>query len=240
EHSVTNKAGCQQVACKRAGVKIAKGELRWGTNVFFEPDQKYIIQWRHWGCVTPQQLRAVKQLVSDKVEDIPGYGRISTESQEQVRQAFEEGRVPDKDFKDVREDLAKFAPRTYGEITNAVGYKVDIASRAAGCRNSACKDKGVKIAKGELRLGIATPFDDDHEIWVYTHWGCISRFDLTAAQKCLEEECLGGFEALPEEYKAAVVDAFKSGEAVQPSKQQPDAAPRSTKARVTKKRKDGA
>jgi hypothetical protein len=48
EHSVSDKATCNQAACKRAGVKIAKGELRLGTQVWWEDEQKYYRQWRHW------------------------------------------------------------------------------------------------------------------------------------------------------------------------------------------------
>jgi len=48
EHSVSDKATCNQAACKRAGVKIAKGELRLGTQAWWEDEQKYYRQWRHW------------------------------------------------------------------------------------------------------------------------------------------------------------------------------------------------
>ena len=34
EHSISDRAGCQQAKCKREGVKIQKGELRLGTNGF--------------------------------------------------------------------------------------------------------------------------------------------------------------------------------------------------------------
>lgn len=102
-------------------------------------------------------------------ENIPGYSHISTESQEQVRLALEEGKVVDKEFKDVREDLAK--PFAEDEIRDAVGYKVEMTQRgAANCRGRDCAEKGIRIAKGELRLGIATLWGEEHESWKYKHW----------------------------------------------------------------------
>jgi hypothetical protein len=48
EHSVSDKATCAQAACKRAGTKIAKGELRIGTQNWWDEEQKYYRQWLHW------------------------------------------------------------------------------------------------------------------------------------------------------------------------------------------------
>jgi hypothetical protein len=45
-----------------------------------------------------------------------------------------------------------------------------VATRAAGCRGAACQDTGVKIVKGELRLGLGVPFDGEHSSWQYKHW----------------------------------------------------------------------
>lgn len=95
---------------------------------------------------------------------------LSAESQEQVRLAFDEEKVVDVEFKDIRLDLAKSSYQDDGEIRNVVGYKVEAASSGrARCRNPVCKDKGVKILKGELRLGFATMWEE-HTSWVYKHW----------------------------------------------------------------------
>ena len=54
EHASSNKALCQQAACKRNAVNIETGELRIGTNTLFakEGEQRWYIAWRHW-CVFP-------------------------------------------------------------------------------------------------------------------------------------------------------------------------------------------
>ncbi|KAJ4384919.1 hypothetical protein N0V86_000523 [Didymella sp. IMI 355093] len=85
---------------KRAGSKIVKGELRVGTNTLFNRDEemRWYMAWRH--CA---------------------------ESQEQLKLAFEEGRIADKNFKSIRPDLASAAPLSNGfEITDAEDYKHDI------------------------------------------------------------------------------------------------------------------
>jgi len=123
------------------------------------------------GCATKAQIEGLKTLSGDNPDDIPGYVNLSPESQEQVRLALEEGKVPDKEFKDIRSDLVKFVGGASGEIRNAVGYKVEKTTRgSAGCRNDVCKGQGIKILKGELRLGIATMWDGEHMTWVYKHW----------------------------------------------------------------------
>lgn len=50
EHASTGMATRQQASCKRAGSKIAKGELRIGTNTLFDRDEevRWYMAWRHW------------------------------------------------------------------------------------------------------------------------------------------------------------------------------------------------
>jgi hypothetical protein len=50
EHASNGRSGCQQAACKRAGIKIEKGELRIGTHTLFDRDgeNRWYIAWRHW------------------------------------------------------------------------------------------------------------------------------------------------------------------------------------------------
>lgn len=94
----------------------------------------------------------------------------SEESREQLKLAMEQGKITDKTFKDIRLELVQ--PGKYmGELQDAVGYKVEVSPSArAGCRATACKEHGSKIAKGELRLGILRQFDGEHESFVYKHW----------------------------------------------------------------------
>lgn len=113
----------------------------------------------------------MKLLAGDKPEEVPGFTRLSPEAQEQVRLAFEEEKVPDKEFKGTRVDLAKGGGGSYGAIRNVQAYKVEAASTGrAGCHAAACKDNGTKILKGELRIGFLVDFDGEHMSWLYKHW----------------------------------------------------------------------
>lgn len=76
----------------------------------------------------------------------------------------------DKTFKGICEELAKDAPKYAKEYTDAIGYKADIATRAAACRGGTCVPEKVKITKGELRLGIYVDFDGEHTSTYYKHW----------------------------------------------------------------------
>ena len=121
-------------------------------------------------CATPHQIRGLKSISEGELAKVPGYDRISEESRQQLKLALEEGKVTDKEFKDIRPDLVK-AGGYMGEIRDALSYKVEVSPSArAGCRASACKEQGTKIAKGELRLGILRDFDGDHNSFVYKHW----------------------------------------------------------------------
>lgn len=46
EISKGNRAGCKNKECLENGVKIQKGELRFGTQVEFQEHQSW--HWRHW------------------------------------------------------------------------------------------------------------------------------------------------------------------------------------------------
>lgn len=76
----------------------------------------------------------MKETTDNDPTKVPGYDRLSDEAQEQFRLTFENGALVDKEFKGVREDLAKSAPRYGQEYRNADGYKVDVPKRAALCR----------------------------------------------------------------------------------------------------------
>ncbi|KAF2732332.1 zf-PARP-domain-containing protein [Polyplosphaeria fusca] len=236
EHSTSDRAGCQQAACKRFGIKIPKGELRIGTYVQNFQSEEWMTIWRHWRCATPHQIKRLKELTGDKPEDTPGFAGISPESQEHVRQAFEDGKVKDKDISDIRTDLAKSSYGGLGgaaEIRNAVGYIVEVASQGrGGCRGADCKKNGVKIAKGELRLGIATNWDEDHVTWVWKHWKCVSPFDLSNAKEIAEdEEVLTGLDLLPEEYSACVLNSLEQGQAIEPPVIEAPPKPKNSKTR---------
>ncbi|KAF2027342.1 hypothetical protein EK21DRAFT_91635 [Setomelanomma holmii] len=177
---------------------------------------RWYLAWRHWGGATKYQIKGMKEVADSDPTQAPGYDRLSTEAQEQVTLAFENEVIVDNEFKGTRTDLAETARRCGGEIENATGYKVDIAKRTSGCRNAGCSSEGGRIAKGELRLGICVPFDEDHASWVYKHWKCVSDFDLlTAHQLHHLDGCIDGILDLPGEDQKVVEESLDTSERVQ-------------------------
>ncbi|KAF2133702.1 zf-PARP-domain-containing protein [Dothidotthia symphoricarpi CBS 119687] len=238
EHAANNRSTCQQAVCKRGKVKIGKGELRIGTHTLFDNEDRHdwYMAWRHWACATKHQLKGLKDTTDNDATKAPGYHSLSPESQEQIRLAFENDCVTDKEFKGISEDMAKRAPKYGGEILNATGYKVDVARRAAGCRGSVCQTTGVKILKGELRLGISIPYDGEHESWVYKHWKCMSEHDLEAAKEVSEQDSFDGIDDLPAEYNQVVLETFEKGEVVEPPA--PEVEPPKTRRKKKKAQAD--
>ena len=46
EHSISDKTKCQRAACKRSGIPILRGELRFGT--WSDNDYFQAYTWKHW------------------------------------------------------------------------------------------------------------------------------------------------------------------------------------------------
>ncbi|CAI6342168.1 unnamed protein product [Periconia digitata] len=218
EHSVSSTAGCNRAACHRSGTKIAKGELRIGTLGLLVNEDKYFYQWRHWGCATKAQVKKMIVLAEENPAKVPGYEFISAESQEQVRLAFEQGDVVDRGFEDVRTDLCRSFGMASDETINAIGFKVEVTTRASAfCRSIACKAlKNEKMAKGELRLGLLTVFQGDHTSWCYKHWRCATKIELNGARNSHREGELEGLSSLPEEYRNAILESFEKDEVIDP------------------------
>ncbi|EUC43031.1 hypothetical protein COCMIDRAFT_101987 [Bipolaris oryzae ATCC 44560] len=235
DHADTGSAICQQAACKRNESKIVKGELRIGTRTLFDNgiQSRWYMAWRHWGCATKHQIAGLKETTENDPTKAPGYDRLSPESQEQVRLAFEKGMPVDKGFKDIREDLAKNSRKYAKEYRDAEGYKADVATRAAACRGGDCVSDNIKIIKGHLRLGILVNFDGEHVTPYYKHWKCMSKYDLACAQMCYEKGEFYGIDNIPEEFKEVVLKTFETGEVVEPP--EPKVAPPKTKAKPKSK-----
>ncbi|KAL1792531.1 hypothetical protein ACET3X_009038 [Alternaria dauci] len=218
EQATTGQATCNQAACKRSKIKIVIGELRIGTHTLFDDgmSSRWYMAWRHWGCATKHQIEGLKEVTGNDPTKAPGYDRLSPESQEQVRLAFEEGKPVDKTFKGIREDLAKDARKYAREYKNVSFYRVDVAGRICACRGGDCLAKNVKITKGELRLGLSVPFDGDHETMVYKHWKCLSAYDLEQVLILAGEDSIDGVDSLPVNLKVVVTKTLETGKIVEP------------------------
>ncbi|KAG8525794.1 uncharacterized protein KY384_000554 [Bacidia gigantensis] len=92
-----SRAGCQNGECKKAGIKIQKGELRHGVFVTIKDYQSW--KWKHWGCVTPQVLEHMKDALEGNYDFLDGYDELPEAEQTRVRMALDDGHVADEDWK---------------------------------------------------------------------------------------------------------------------------------------------
>ncbi|KIW53568.1 hypothetical protein PV05_09128 [Exophiala xenobiotica] len=107
EMAKTGRAGCQNSKCKYEGVKIEKGEFRFGTQAFIK--EHFCWLWKHWGCVTPLQIANLQSQVgpledfddldADLSAILDGYEDLTPEAQEKVKYALQNGHVADEDWK---------------------------------------------------------------------------------------------------------------------------------------------
>lgn len=111
------QAVCKATECKKAGIKIGKGELRLGTWVEIQGHGGW--QWRHWGCVTGKQLENLREYLEEPGEPgtyrwdfFDGYddegvsGLVNhPDLQEKVRRVVTQGFIDPEDFNGVSETL---------------------------------------------------------------------------------------------------------------------------------------
>lgn len=104
EVSPNNRAGCKDTECKKRGDKITKGMIRLGSWV--EINEHGSWAWKHWGCVSGQQLANIRELCDqgDEVYDcdaIDGFEELNDhpDVQEKVRRCVKQGFIDPEDFK---------------------------------------------------------------------------------------------------------------------------------------------
>lgn len=96
EVSPNNRAGCKNTECKKNGIKIQKGQIRYGTFVTGPEWQSWA--WKHWGCVTPKQISNLKRDIEGDASQLDGYDELPEEFQEKVVNAIEQGHIDDEDW----------------------------------------------------------------------------------------------------------------------------------------------
>ncbi|KAH8754115.1 hypothetical protein F5883DRAFT_187045 [Diaporthe sp. PMI_573] len=102
EVSSNNRAGCQDTLHKKEGVKIMKGELRFGSWLEFGEHGSW--RWKHWGCVSGKQIENLREDIREgdsfDFDMIDGYDEIGAhpELQAKIRTAMIEGKIADEDF----------------------------------------------------------------------------------------------------------------------------------------------
>jgi serine/threonine-protein kinase ATR len=186
EVSPNNRAGCKDKVCKEAGVKITKGEIRFGSWVEIKEHGSWA--WKHWGCVSGAQMLNLHEFCDkgDGTFDfdlIDGYDEMrqvgptppccvlaltcpSThpELQEKVRRCVEQSHIDPEDFKG---DPEKNKPGVTGiHLTDAQRAKLDqekekAAKAEADTDAPTPKTKAKAPAKRGRKKADADDEDDD-------------------------------------------------------------------------------
>ncbi|RMD43192.1 hypothetical protein DV735_g1900, partial [Chaetothyriales sp. CBS 134920] len=105
ELAPNKRAGCQNKTCKSEGIKIEKGELRFGNWVEIA-DYPGSWKWKHWGCVTPLQITNLQTMLGsidydddEALDALDGWDELDDESRTKIKQALKDGHIPDEDWK---------------------------------------------------------------------------------------------------------------------------------------------
>ncbi|KAF2445117.1 zf-PARP-domain-containing protein [Karstenula rhodostoma CBS 690.94] len=92
-------------------------------------------------------------------------------------------------------------------------YRVEESKNArASCKNTECKNAGVKIQKGELRFATQVTIQD-HTSWAYKHWGCVTPAQVAnlVEESGGDTDMVDGYEELPAELQEKVDFALQNG-----------------------------
>ncbi|KAE9365328.1 zf-PARP-domain-containing protein [Stipitochalara longipes BDJ] len=176
ETAKTGRSGCSVKACKEAGIKIDKGELRFGSWV--EGPDFSSWSWRHWGCVTGKQLQNLRVALADpdqpdgyNWEMLDGYEGDEPSSlvhhpdlQKKVRRVIMQGYIDPEDFNGDPEMNQLGKKGLY--LTDAQKRKMEeVAIKAAADAEDAENTKPAKAkAKAKAKRGRAKVESDSEEV----------------------------------------------------------------------------
>ncbi|KAK9387266.1 hypothetical protein V1515DRAFT_602368 [Lipomyces mesembrius] len=94
-----------------------------------------------------------------------------------------------------------------------MSYRIENAKQGrAGCKGPACKSEGVKIGKGELRLGVFVTIGDNQS-WQWRHWSCVTPQVIQNIKTKVESvpEGLDGYDEISAEDQKRVASALEDG-----------------------------
>ena len=149
-----NRATCKNTECKTNKIIIPKGEIRFGTFITIQDHQSW--SYKHWGCVTPQQIGNLQTELDGDPDNLDGYEELPDDVKQKIARALQQGHVDDEDWRgDVelnRPGMKGYrvkTPKKKREADDEDGADIESPSKGKG------KGKGKKRAKKEV--------DDDED-----------------------------------------------------------------------------
>ncbi|KAF2244224.1 zf-PARP-domain-containing protein [Trematosphaeria pertusa] len=147
------RAGCKNKECKDAGVKIEKGEFRYGSLVTIHEHTSWA--YKHWGCVTPAQIANLIEESEGDTDMVDGFDELPLEYQKKVEFALQHGHVPDEDWKG---DVECNRPGMKG-----FRVKVKTPKKKKG-KKADDEDADIEEAKPKKKRGRAVKEEDEGEV----------------------------------------------------------------------------
>ncbi|EON64892.1 hypothetical protein W97_04126 [Coniosporium apollinis CBS 100218] len=92
-------------------------------------------------------------------------------------------------------------------------YRIELSpNNRAGCKDTECKNNGVKILKGECRLATLIEIQEKQS-WAYKHWGCVSPKVISNMQAHCQGDLglIEGYEEMPDEWQDKIARALEQG-----------------------------
>ncbi|PTB61530.1 zf-PARP-domain-containing protein, partial [Trichoderma citrinoviride] len=105
EVSPNKRAGCTDAVCKKEGLKIQKGDLRFGSWTIINEHGSW--RWKHWGCVSGSQLVNLQEACGNDPDNydfdaIDGFDELQDEElKEKVKRCVRQGHIDPEDFNGV-------------------------------------------------------------------------------------------------------------------------------------------
>ncbi|KAL2181036.1 poly polymerase and DNA-ligase Zn-finger region-domain-containing protein [Thermothelomyces heterothallicus CBS 202.75] len=157
EISPSGRAGCQVSACKKEGKKIAKGELRLGSWVEYREQDRGGWQWRHWGCVSGEQVVNIQQKIGKdsngeyRWDAIDGWEDLEDrpDIREKIKRVIRQGHIDPEDFNGKKAKTEPEAEPASGEEVKD-GNKDEAEREKEGAKKS--KKAGSKSHRGKTEV----------------------------------------------------------------------------------------
>ncbi|KAJ9667964.1 hypothetical protein H2201_001769 [Coniosporium apollinis] len=92
-------------------------------------------------------------------------------------------------------------------------YRIELSpNNRAGCKDTECKNNGVKILKGECRLATLIEIQEKQS-WAYKHWSCVSPKVISNMQVHCQGDLslIEGYEEMPDEWQDKIARALEQG-----------------------------
>ena len=132
--------------CKDAGIKIGKGEIKFGTWVTSTSNEFW--SWSHWGCVTPKRVQNLLDTITEDGEKnfdlLDGYEDMGDADRARIRQALADGHVAEEDAIGMNKPSVEAAKQEQRELNKQITKLTKDVEKAERKDDDAAENKARK------------------------------------------------------------------------------------------------